>query len=476
MIAKLFIKIAGADTKLLERLPYDEKVWVSQIGAALLLSYLFIATIVFYSLSYLAQSGGSVSYALVGFVTFVITTLIVLMDRAFILSDWYFQPNLHYRKKIDWFVAIVKRWMRILPRLALSLFMAYVLSIFLILRFYNDKIMEVIQMENRQANSTYNNKLNEYEKEYKNKIALAKQKRNDYLHNINVLQTQVGVAMPHFDNVLQALQKEYDILDKQIKNAKKALTRIQNNSSYKNYIEAKRAYGCVDAKISLEENSTIPTTRVICGESYTSSGTEGRGTRYRNLQAIKQSYVLEMHGLQDEFNAISTKISETSELLKELKQKKTEIAAKISKRNDELSIASQNAQKKKHKELEYLYQDATTTLQKLIKEKKHAYEAYKKALKEKGLYTPLQDGPMVRYAALQTLYADERYGEQRKYFSALLKIMMVLMELMPILMKVFFGKPSVYAVALQKRYTLVTSKIEDNAFELFDDKKQEGTK
>ena len=134
------------------------------------------------------------------------------------------------------------------------------------------------------------------------------------------------------------------------------------------------------------------------------------------------------------------------------------------------------ATEKKLQKLKRSYGDINATLQKLIKEKKHAYEAYKKALKEKGLYTPLQDGPMVRYAALQTLYADERYGEQRKYFSALLKIMMVLMELMPILMKVFFGKPSVYAVALQKRYTLVTSKIEDNTFELFDDKKQEGTK
>jgi len=53
--------------------------------------------------------------------------------------------------------------------------------------------------------------------------------------------------------------------------------------------------------------------------------------------------------------------------------------------------------------------------------------------------------------ALDDLYADSTHGDKMFEFSIIIKIFLMFLEVVPVLVKVLFSPPSVYAVMLQQQ-------------------------
>jgi len=454
MITNLFIKMAGADEALLKKLPYDERVWVSQIGMALMLSYAFISMTLFYSLGYLAHSGGEGSYLTVGIITFIMTTLIILMDRAFILSDWY------YRLSGSTLLSFLKRIITILVRLGLSLFMAYVMSIFLILRFYDAKITEVMRKEHFQANEPYRTAIAKFQDDYRKSIAFWRQKADDASKELESLRQQVGGFLPA-DSELNDLKNRIDETTHRIDTIEKRLRALRDDPAYRDYLMAKRAFGCTRAKIDLEEHSTIPTTKTICGESYTSSGIPGRGKRYENLLAIRRSHQAQMQSLENDYRRVLNQIETAKSELKEARQAKKNLQSRFDKRKQTLLGQIEQATQYKIQNLQEELDAAKAKIKQLLSDREKALKRYMTKLRQEGVYKEMRDGMMARYAALQKLYADPEFGAMRKYFTWLLEAMMVILEMAPLLMKTLFAKPSSYAAALRMSFEKSLKRLEE---------------
>jgi len=74
-------------------------------------------------------------------------------------------------------------------------------------------------------------------------------------------------------------------------------------------------------------------------------------------------------------------------------------------------------------------------------------------------FVPFRDGPISRLMAMERLKQEPGIGKEIAYFSIMIKALLVFFEIAPILSKMFFGPPTVYATALQMQTKRVTEQI-----------------
>jgi 16S rRNA A1518/A1519 N6-dimethyltransferase RsmA/KsgA/DIM1 with predicted DNA glycosylase/AP lyase activity len=77
-------------------------------------------------------------------------------------------------------------------------------------------------------------------------------------------------------------------------------------------------------------------------------------------------------------------------------------------------------------------------------------------------FVPFRDGPISRLMAMEKLKQEPGIGKEIAYFSIMIKALLVFFEIAPILSKLFFGPPTVYAAALQMQTKRATEQILEN--------------
>lgn len=99
-----------------------------------------------------------------------------------------------------------------------------------------------------------------------------------------------------------------------------------------------------------------------------------------------------------------------------------------------------------------------TTLQKQqllltsqIDDKQNKLAAYKTKLSNDGLFYEQKTGMLVRYLALNKIHADPELGEAALIFSYMLKIFFIAIELMPVIIKLFFSPFSFYSLKMYRK-------------------------
>lgn len=454
MIADFFLKIAGVDGRFLREhdVPPDDRTWLVQLGLALTLSFIVITTEIYYSFDYIIKgffpkAGQNDVRILSTFaLAAVLATMIVMLDRAFILSDWYSDAvEARGFRKI---VAGVWRTIKITLRVSISAFLAYSLSEFLVLRLYDAKITQLLHKEHLELNRPYRDKVQTFKERYDNTTEKLRSELDRQRTRLNDLRRS-PLSFNGHDARLDELSLRSDALKGEIKKLRDKINRLQNSDIFERYRRIEQSIGCIKAKMSLEERSTRPTTMLICGEDYTSSGIPKRGRRFRNLEA-------QLTALQQQRSQISAQLDDSNGMLAHLTTQLTDAQGKLQKIQQAILDRQKNLDQEHNKSRNQALDDVNRSISSLSKKLRNrqtnrtkAILEYRQKLKKEGFYHPFEDGPMVRHLALERLLSDPTYGPSRRTFVLLFQGLMVLLEMLPILMKVVFGKPTAYAAALQ---------------------------
>jgi len=285
---KLFLEIAGVDSKLINKMPHDDKSWAIQIGVILFLAYVFIFMVIFFSIHYMLvdrvvevvegsfvfhEKIGDIKLAIGGVLSFILTTMIVMLDRTIIISDWYYQNGYLEKHSFKEKVKIAyEKIKRVVPRLIISISLAYSLSIFLLLRVYDTEISNALKENYLKANKVTEKKI----EKFKQSIELEIKKVRDNIEKTrNQLLVDSPTALWASDSYLGQLKKELEVKKKELSNL-----HIDKNV-LDDYKALKKQVIELNNKMILEESGQK---QVKMGNKVVkASGIRGRGKRYYRL-------------------------------------------------------------------------------------------------------------------------------------------------------------------------------------------------
>ena len=92
-----------------------------------------------------------------------------------------------------------------------------------------------------------------------------------------------------------------------------------------------------------------------------------------------------------------------------------------------------------------------TLLSSQIEDKQLKLETFRVTLQSEGLFYERKTGVLTRYLALQKIHSDPEYGEVAMLFSYMLKIFFIAIELMPVIIKLFFSPFSFYSLKMYRK-------------------------
>jgi hypothetical protein len=89
-----------------------------------------------------------------------------------------------------------------------------------------------------------------------------------------------------------------------------------------------------------------------------------------------------------------------------------------------------------------------------IEDKQSKLEAFRITLQNEGLFFERRTGVLTRYLALKKIHSDSEFGEVATLFSYMLKIFFIAIELMPVIIKLFFSPFSFYSLKMYRKMQL----------------------
>lgn len=87
----------------------------------------------------------------------------------------------------------------------------------------------------------------------------------------------------------------------------------------------------------------------------------------------------------------------------------------------------------------------------LIDDKQNKLQEYRVTLQQEGLFFERKTGVLTRYIALQKIHSDAEFGHVATLFSYLLKVFFIAIELMPVIIKLFFSPFSFYSLKMYRK-------------------------
>ena len=87
----------------------------------------------------------------------------------------------------------------------------------------------------------------------------------------------------------------------------------------------------------------------------------------------------------------------------------------------------------------------------MIEEKQIKLNEHRRTLQNEGLFFERKTGVLTRYIALQKIHSDPEYGAVATLFSYMLKIFFIAIELMPVIIKLFFSPFSFYSLRMYRK-------------------------
>jgi len=96
-------------------------------------------------------------------------------------------------------------------------------------------------------------------------------------------------------------------------------------------------------------------------------------------------------------------------------------------------------------------QQEQVLLTRQIEDKQDKLQAFRTKLINDGLFYEQKTGMLVRYLALNKIHADPELGEAAVLFSWMLKIFFIAIELMPVIIKLFFSPFSFYSLKMYRK-------------------------
>ena len=415
---RLFCRIAGVDPVVLEDCPNTDRIWAAQLGFSLVLNFLLLFALTFYSVGYFLPE----VYARL-LVAFVVAAVLTMFDRALFQFDWFTVAllqdvrDLNQRTTIlQGFLAVARPFWRLSLRLMISLAIAYTLSVFAEVAVFDSAIRERLTAENYAANELYRDKLSKFERGLDEQRAVLG-KRIAHLEN-DIDATQKGSVSP-------AEQDEYDLLRM---NASETRARIAG----------------LEVTIAGNEERIRTLSDDIYAERYGLKDKPHRtGRPGCEPGSVCHDLVRTVKDLRETNAGLRKDVEMLQARAQELDDKASDFLKRRNAGGGEL-IAS------KRKEIGTLRAEVGAfdgLRDRLLSN--HAAE-----LKRDGTYRELRDDPMVRMRILDELRDDPVRGPSITTMSYLIRAFIAFLELAPVLAKIFFAPPTVYSAKIRAAVAL----------------------
>lgn len=488
-ISLLIYKVAGIDTESIEIAPKVDKIYGHHLGVALSFTFIIVFMIGFYSFSYIGgrsieydiatssfinvKSNESLIFFLSVLIAFTIAMIITLFDRMLFMSDWFhvrpFGVDKHYSVPESATYGL-KKLFRIIIRIAMSLAVAYSLSIFLELKVFESEVLRNMQIRHLEDNKPIYNDLRDYKKE----LEESKENLNNELNNeLNILQGDYNIILKNDPSDLVSNPDIAKLDTKIINNTSKQNAAIQKiRSEYKDELYS------LDQKCEKHDQSILTISKEIeiykknrdaeiagynpenlanisgkptCGPrcTYWKKQIRNASEKRDDYIALKNTITSQIRHINSEINArIQTIDGNFNKINQELLKNKNKITDAIRKKfvgDDE------------HRDKVLKRYDAKITAlkKKIIKEEEEItlrYNSKKEALFSGTEFKPLTDGPLSRLTALNLLKHPKIETLESKTiikFSFWVKAFVIFLEIVPVLSKMFFSPPTSYAFIVQ---------------------------
>jgi len=417
MIQRALCVVAGVDRNTLATCPATDKMWATQLGLSLLISFLVVLGISFHATGYMIEN------VWLRLLTSAIVALTVFMfDRALYQSDWFSQASVQtsaadQNGKAEATPPRFQRLLRVGIRLGISVVLAWIIAVFLELAIFSDTINEKIRRDYLTANQGVFEKIDRYEAQIDAGIA----QRRAALAALEA-QYAAELAAPQAPPPSSMVEAAADA-DRQLKEIGQ---REQSLRAELREIETALV------RHSEEMNAEELGLKLRADQS----GRAGLGPRYR--------FARQQRDIQQALR--TTRESELTQLTAErdrMRAEQARLTGELSTRPDQARLDA------RREGLRNQIEAAKAELTALESTRAARITEFRTQIFASSEYRPQRNDPLSRMTAYQELKSDPRDGATITLFSWMTKAFVIFLEIAPVLAKMFFAPPSVYGARIQ---------------------------
>jgi len=420
MFQRVLNYIAGVDRETLATCPPTDRIWAAHLGVSLCLSFVVVFGISFHATGYMISD-----VRLQAATSFVIATVVFMFDRALYQSDWFYQGLLRRNEDgtesdLSW-KQTAWRLLRVTVRLSISFGLAWVIATFLELAIFSDSISERIEQNRAAANAPVVQKVEQFQAQ----LDAESERRRANLETLETALRNAPTAIPSADPAANArfdeIEQRIKALDTEEQGLRAELREIDKNI----------------LKYAAEENAEETGQKL----SDANSGKSGIGPRYQFAKRQRESLEQQRDARQAEITQLRTKRDELRAVQNKLMM-------------DALALREQEIAgiKSKRESLQAQVDEARASLKQFETRKDERIEAYRREVMSAAHFqAKAKNDPLSRMTAYQELKKDAKDGATIVLFSWMTKLFVIFLEVVPVLAKMFFAPPSVYAARIQAR-------------------------
>lgn len=412
MIRRALYQIAGVDRATIETCPATDRLWAAQLGLSLSLSFIVVLGVAFHATGYIVPNLIGRSLA-----AFVIALTVFMFDRALYQSDWFYQGFLWRSRPSAGDESSVplppRRFLRIAVRLAMSFGLAWVVAVFLELAIFSDSITDKLKRDHVTVNQPVYQKISQFEAQLNSEI---EQKRSTLASLEALLRTDLNAALVSEPSESTAAEFERQIrsLDAQEVELRAGLRQIQD--AIKTYAGDMNA-----EELGQRLNPT-------------NSGRVGTGPRYQFAKRQREVY-------EEQRLAREKEIAQLQAKREDLRNTQARMTADDAARREQIQRRRDNLQAQ--------VDLARSDLNRAEAARLGSIDDFRTKALAASDFQKQRDDPLARMTAYQELKRDPNDGQTITLLSWMTKFLVIFLEIVPIVAKLFFSPPSVYAAKIQ---------------------------
>ncbi|MFK8011196.1 MAG: DUF4407 domain-containing protein [Marinicellaceae bacterium] len=430
---KIIAFLSLTDTKVLSKSGNYDRMLAYAMVFRQLVTFVFTFLLFTYGVSLFLGTTASVVSG------FVFALTLFFLDQAIIGSDWAlknpFKGGLPIRKMFG-----------LIPRILYSLIIAIGLATLAEISLQANAIDEQIQKDVVNNNKEYFKRMADYEGELDTAVNTSKQ-------NLLDIQNQI-IAINEEQKSFLAADKAYDVetIKNNIDYAQVTLDELQTSQKLlinelgqqnENLSKARQDYQFWFNESLLERTGKD-------GRAPTEGPKYKRAVKtYEELKLLIPIIEADIESNQLKIDKVESEIVGATEELNKFQQINNTLENK-----ENNFLANQNLLAN----LDQSTQLAQSELNNLIDEKQIKLDQHRTTLQNEGLFFERKTGVLTRYIALQKIHADPEFGTVATLFSYMLKIFFIAIELMPVIIKLFFSPFSFYSLRMYRKMQIALIK------------------